>query len=447
MAVRPGFGVAGTEMVRAYNQAPAAFLDAVINGAFQVKEWRSMDDTARKCSKLGLALAGGGPVGGVYEVGAMAALAEALDGVDLTNFDVYVGVSSGAFMAAAVANGMEPAQLARMLVEDESDEVFDPEMLLRPAFGEYLRRVLQVPVLFWSSLRQYLSDPWHLRLVEAFQGLSHAIPAGIFDSAGIDKLLRKLFSVGERSNDFRQLKHQLFIVATDLDTGESLAFGSPGHDDIPISLAVQASAALPGLFPPVRIGERYFVDGALIKTLHASVALHAGAELLICINPLVPFDSQLAAQRPRHEDPTPVPDHLIEGGLPVVLSQTFRAIIHSRMRTGMDRYGHEFAGRDVVLFEPTRDDADMFFTNVFSYRGRRRLCEHAYQRTRSDLYRRRHELRPIFERHGIELNLGVLKDHSRSLLSHKRHPDLAASAGALDSSLGDLEAWLQAQQV
>jgi NTE family protein len=73
-----------------------------------------------------------------------------------------------------------------MLVEDDNDEVFDPEMLLRPAVGEYLRRVLQVPVLFWSSLRQYLSDPWHLRLVEAFQGLSHAIPAGIFNSAGID---------------------------------------------------------------------------------------------------------------------------------------------------------------------------------------------------------------------------------------------------------------------
>ncbi|HOG03708.1 MAG TPA: patatin family protein, partial [Accumulibacter sp.] len=179
---------------------------------------------------------------------------------------------------------------------------------------------------------------------------------------------------------------------------------------------------------------------------HASVALHEGAELVICINPLVPFDARLAAKRPAHENPSPAPEHLVDGGLPVVLSQTFRAIIHSRMRTGMDRYRLEFEGKDVVLFEPTRDDADMFFTNVFSYRGRSRLCEHAYQRTRSDLYRRRHELRPIFERHGIELNLGVLKDHSRSLLSKKRRPDLATSASALDSSLRDLEAWLLAQK-
>jgi NTE family protein len=401
---------------------------------------------ARKRARIGLALAGGGPVGGIYEVGAMAALAEALDGLDFTGFDIYVGVSSGAFISAAVANGLGPAKLARMLVENDTDEVFDPEMLLRPAFGEYLRRALAVPVLFWSSLRQYLSDPWHLRLIETFQGLSHAIPAGVFNSSGIDQLLRRLFSTGGRSNDFRQLKHRLFIVATDLDTGESVAFGSEGHDEVPISVAVQASAALPGLFPPVRIGERYFVDGALIKTLHASVALQQGAELLICINPLVPFDSRLAAKRPLHENRTWAPEHLVDGGLPVVLAQTFRAIIHSRMRTGMDRYRHEFQGRDVVLFEPTRDDADMFFTNVFSYRGRSRLCEHAYQRTRSDLYRRRHELRPIFARHGIELNLGVLKDHSRSLLSHKRRPDLATSASALDASLRDLEVWLEAQK-
>jgi AcrR family transcriptional regulator len=116
------------------------------------------------------------------------------------------------------------------------------------------------------------------------------------------------------------------------------------------------------------------------------------------------------------------------------------------MRTGMDRYRLEFAGADVVLFEPTRDDADMFFTNVFSYRGRSRLCEHAYQRTRKDLYQRRHELQAIFARHGFQLNLGVLKDHTRSLLSRKRRPDLASSASALDSSLATWKRWLQAQK-
>lgn len=399
-----------------------------------------------KSSKIGLALAGGGPVGGIYEVGAMAALAEALNGIDLNALDIYVGVSSGAFIAANVANGLSPALLAEKLVDNASDEVFEAEMLLRPAFKEYLQRLLAMPVLFWSSLREYLSDPWHLGMLEAFQGLTHALPTGIFNGSGIDELLRKLFSSGERSNDFRKLKHRLFIVATDLDSGESVAFGSPGHDDVPISLAVQASAALPGLFPPVRIGDRYYVDGALIKTLHASVALHEGADLVICINPLVPYDSRQAAGKPITKNPTLAPEHLVKGGLPVVLSQTFRAIIHSRMRTGMDRYRLEFEGQDVMLFEPTRDDAEMFFTNVFSYRGRSRLCEHAYQQTRRDLYRRRDELRPMLARHGIELDLAVLKDHRRSLLPRKRRPDLASSASALDASLQDLARWLQTRQ-
>ena len=395
--------------------------------------------------KIALALAGGGPVGGIYEVGAMAALDEALDGADFNDFGIYVGVSSGGFIAAALANGLGPAKLARMLVENDTDEMFDPEMLLRPAFGEYFKRALSVPPLLWGSFRHYLSDPWHLGLFEAFQRLGYAIPAGVFDNTGIDDLLRKLFSAPGRSNDFRKLKHKLFLVATDLDSGESVAFGGAGYDHVPISTAVQASAALPGLFPPVRIDDRYFVDGALIKTLHASVALREGSELVFCINPLVPFDSALAARRPNREHLAHVPEYLVDGGLPVVLSQTFRAIIHSRMRAGMDRYREEFPCADVVLFEPTRDDADMFFTNVFSYSSRRRLCEHAYQRTRTDLYRRRHELAPVFERHGIRLDVSVLKDHRRSLLSHKRRPNLAATSSALDSSLQDLERWLQTQ--
>lgn len=397
-------------------------------------------------SKIGLALAGGGPVGGIYEVGAMAALAEALEGADFNEFDFFVGVSSGSIIAAALANGLRPDTLARMLVENDTDEVFDPEMLLRPAFGEYFKRARSVPPLFWSSLRHYFSDPWHLGLFESFQRLSHALPAGVFDNAGIDQLLRKLFSSAGRSNDFRQLKHKLFLVATDLDSGESVAFGGAGHDDVPISLAVQASAALPGLFPPVKINGHYYVDGALIKTLHASVALREGADLVICINPLVPFDSELAARQAHRKRHVRRPEHLVDGGLPVVLSQTFRAIIHSRMRTGMDRYQHEYEGSDVVLFEPGRDDAEMFFTNVFSYRSRSRLCEHAYQRTRTDLYRRRQELAPIFERHGFHLNLSVLRDHSRSLLSRKRHPDLVSTATALDTSLHDLECWLELQK-
>ena len=394
-------------------------------------------------SKIGLALAGGGPVGGIYEVGAMAALSEALEGLDFNSFDYFVGVSSGGFVAAAVANGMHPGSLARMLVENDTDEMFDPELLLRPALGEYMKRALSVPLLLFSSFRNYFSDPLHTGLFESLQRLSYALPSGIFDNAGVDELLRRMFSAYGRSNDFRELKHKLFLVATDLDSGASVAFGSKGYDDVPISLAVQASAALPGLFPPVNIGGRYFVDGALIKTLHASVALREGADLVICINPLVPFDSAMAARHAHPDARSLAPEHLVDGGLPVVLSQTFRAIIHSRMRTGMARYDLEYKNADVVLFEPKPDDEEMFFTNVFSYSSRSRLCEHAYQNTRSDLYRRRHILGPIFARHGIHLNVPIVCDKSRSLLPEKRRRQLASTIASLDSSLNHLSGWLE----
>lgn len=394
-------------------------------------------------STIGIALAGGGPLGGIYEIGASVALAESIVGLDITRADIFVGVSSGSLVAAAFANGIAPEKLARILVDNDAEEFFDPEMLLRPAFREYFQRALSVPNLLLSAAQSYLGDPFHHGLFESFQRLSRAIPTGLFDNSGIDRVMRGMFARRGRTNDFRKLKHKLFLVATDLDSGESIAFGSPGHDDVPISVAVQASTALPGLFPPVRIGDHYYVDGALIKTLHASVALKEGAELVLCINPLVPFDAELAARRNAHER-----QNLNDGGLPVVLSQTFRAIIHSRMRVGMDRYKHQYSNADVVLFEPTRDDAEMFFTNVFSYRDRRRLCEHAYQRTRIDLYRRRHELKPILERHGLELNLAILKDHRRSLLATSRHrarASLNKTTQALDASLEELQGWLESR--
>ncbi|MBK7238169.1 MAG: patatin-like phospholipase family protein [Sterolibacteriaceae bacterium] len=391
-------------------------------------------------STIGLALAGGGPLGAMYELGALSALAEALEGVDFNALDVYVGVSAGGFIAAGLANGVPPRKLAAMFVESEtSDEPLSPSMLLKPAFREYARRAASVPPLLLNSIWHYISNPLSANFFESFQRLSRAIPTGVFNNAGIDDYLTRLFSAPGRTNDFRDLRHKLFLVATDLDTGESVSFGAPGFDHVPISSAVQASAALPGLFPPVEIEHRYYVDGALKKTLHASVALDYGAKLLLCVNPLVPFDSQLAARRGLPRD-----RKLIEGGLPVVLAQTFRAIIHSRMQVGMSKYDSQYRGADVVLFEPNRDDADMFFTNMFSYSSRRRLSEHAYQKTRAELLRRYDELRPVLERHGVSIRLDVLRDPTRRLLGVSRRSRRPASQAMdatreLASTLADLE--------
>ena len=397
--------------------------------------------------RLGLALAGGGPLGAIYEIGAICALAEALDGVDFNrDIGVYVGVSSGAFIAAGLANGVTPHEMARMFIESETaTEPFDPSLLLRPAFREYLHRAARVPPVLASAVWRIVTRPHQASLMGAFQQLGELLPTGVFDNRKIDDFIAKLFTQGERVNDFRALDRRLVLVATDLDSGAAVQFGQPGFDHIPISTAVQASSALPGLFPPIEIDGRFYVDGALKRTLHASVALEAGMKLVLCVNPLVPF-SQAAKRNPRAHQ------RLVDGGLPAVLSQTFRSIIHSRMQVGMSRYEREFADADVVLFEPHASDADMFYSNIFSYSNRKRLAEHAYQRTRSQLFERRHELEPLFARHGVGLRLDVLKDPDRNLVSAAHHRNrmklvaLSHATDALAECLDDLERWVRARK-
>ena len=392
-----------------------------------------------------VALAGGGPLGGIYEIGALVALSEALDGIDLTACDIHVGVSSGSFFAAGLANGITAREMHEMFIEsDAADDPFEPDLLLRPALGEYASRFAAVPQLLTSATRQYLEDPIAHGFFESFGQLARALPTGLFDNTGLADYLTRLFQAPSRTNDFRKLRHKLFLVATDLDTGAVVPFGAPGWDHVPIARAVTASAALPGLFPPVEIGKKFYVDGVLTKTLHASLALEAGAKLVICVNPLVPFDARAAARTGRAKHRSVARD-----GLPAIMSQMLRTLIRSRMQAGMDRYRHEYPDADVVLFEPDRGDVEMFFTNMFSYSGRRRLCEHAYQKTRADLRHRLKELRPVMARHGIAINEDVLADPRRTLLPRgaklrrRGNGGLGRAAGELGTTLERLEALLK----
>jgi predicted acylesterase/phospholipase RssA len=395
---------------------------------------------------MGLALAGGGPFGAIYEIGTLLALQESLEGVDFNDMGVYVGVSAGSFLSAALANGIPVSEIYGLFIEgSEAEGSLAPEVFMRPAFREYMSRARTVPPLLLHSLWQYAKKPLQASPLESFAALGRAIPTGIFDNDTIHQYLRSVFTAPGRTDDFRDLPHKLYLVATDLDTGESVSFGRPGRDHVPISKAVQASAALPGLFPPVEIDNHDFVDGALRKTLHASEALDDGMKLVICVNPIVPYDASLAAEKGRGPH-----RRLVEGGLPAVLSQTFRAIIHSRMAVGISKYRTQYRDADVVLFEPDPDDSEIFFTNIFGYATRQRLCEHAYRRTRRDLLRRRHELEPVFARHGVRLRLDVLRNESLRPGIHLRQPAgawaaplrLPETAADLRETLVDLRRWI-----
>ncbi|MFC6283166.1 MULTISPECIES: patatin-like phospholipase family protein [Polaromonas] len=375
--------------------------------------------------RIGLALAGGGPLGAIYEIGALCALEESLQGLSFTQLHHYVGVSAGGFIAAGLANGMTPRELCAAFIENDNkaSEVFDPAWLMVPAYGEFLRRSIMLPGLAASALwRATLGGK---SLLNAAEALGPALPTGIFSNDEIDTRLAKLFSKPGRTNDFRKLGARLTLVATNLDNGDAAPFGQPGWDHVPISRAVQASSALPGLFPPVEIDNHYFVDGALKKTMHAGVAMDEGMDLMFCLNPLVPFNAtrtpELAMNQrvmrhglPREKQAIP---RIMSGGLPAVMSQTFRAMIHSRLELGMKHYEHAYPDTDIVLLEPDHRDTDMFLANTFSYGQRREMAEHAYQKTRQMLRSRKTTLSAKLARHGVSLNMEVLDDPKRHLVA------------------------------
>ncbi|TYT23842.1 lectin subunit beta [Luteimonas viscosa] len=375
---------------------------------------------ARRTPRIGLAIAGGGPIGAMYELGALRAIDEAIEGLDLTRLDCYVGVSSGAFLAAGLANRIGTEEMCRGFITGTSDDIgFRPETFLRPNTGEYLRRMARLPALSLAWGRRLAAHPARaLRWSELMARFGGLLPTGMFDNRALERFLHDVLSRRGRSNDFRNLDTDLFVVAVDLDTGEAVRFGEPGWDDVPISKAVQASGALPGLYPPVEINGRHFLDGALRRTMHASTVLERGIDLMIGINPLVPFDASRAPRRSGEAEPL----GLAEGGLPAVLSQTLRTLLQSRMQIGMEKYPQQYPEVDQLVFEPNAGDSELFSINLFSFSARQRVCELAYRNTRADLRARAAELRPVLAAHGLRLREELLADPQRSILDSLQPP-------------------------
>ncbi|MGA0609520.1 patatin-like phospholipase family protein [Caldimonas sp. KR1-144] len=393
----------------------------------------------RRAPRIGLALAGGGPLGAIYEIGALCALEHSIRGWRASEAQAFVGVSAGGFVAAGLANGIGARELCRSFIENEgpSGDVFDPALLMRPAWGEITRRLARLPALAAGAALDHAFG--FASRGQVLQRLGAAVPTGVFSNDAVHEHLARTFSAPGRSNDFRTLARTLVLVAVDLDSSEPALFGRAGFDHVPISRAVQASAALPGLFPPVEIDGRFYVDGALRKTLHASAILDEDLDLLIALNPLVPYAGH--GETAARQGPGAAPARLVDGGLPQVLSQTFRSIIRSRMELGLRRYHTEYPGTDIVLFEPDARDEQIFFTNPFSYSQRRWLAEHAFQATRAQLRARRAELAPTLAKHGLAFSI-ALDDPRAKLLDARPSPRGRAQHALrrLERVLDDLEA-------
>ncbi|MFC5569400.1 patatin-like phospholipase family protein [Lysobacter yangpyeongensis] len=410
--------------------------------SFHTARQRARKASATTPPRIGLAVAGGGPIGGMYELGALRALDEAIEGLDLSRLDCYVGVSSGAFLAAGLANRIGTEELCRIFLTGDSDDVhFRPEAFMRPAFFEYMRRAAALPRLAADWWHELLFSPGllargELRWPDFLTRFGGLVPTGLFDNTEVERFLRDVFTRRGRSNDFRELDSRLFVIAVDLDSGEAVRFGAGQWEDVPISQAIQASAALPGLYPPVEVRGRHFVDGALRRTMHASVVLERGIDLMLGVNPLVAFnsgvDSGVAATSP---------GRLAAGGLPAVLSQTFRTLLQSRMQIGLVKHRQQFPDIDQLIFEPNAQDSELFFTNAFSFANRQRIAEIAYRNVMADLRSRADTLTPMLDAHGLRVRDEVVGDAGRSILDGLApRPRRTETTARLHRALDDVDA-------
>ncbi len=239
--------------------------------------------------KLGLVCAGGGVTGAVYEIGALAALEDRLENASLTDFDVFVGVSAGAYISALLANGVTPALLFRNATRSaEARTDIDDLALFRVNFEEIASRLAKAPFTVMDAAWDYYKNRHETTLTDLVQALGQLLPSGIFHNEGLEAWMRDWLTKDGRTNDFRKLGRTLRIVAVDLDSGNTAAFGCAGHEDVPISQAVAASCAIPGLYRPVQINGVDYIDGGVKKTAHISLAIRERCGLTVCVNPLVP---------------------------------------------------------------------------------------------------------------------------------------------------------------
>ena len=358
----------------------------------------------RKASKTALVLGGGGFTGGVYEIGALRALDLLAVDTTVNQFDVYVGTSAGALIAALAANGVTPEQMMRV-VNDQVPQPFGDvslDMLLRPNYREFVSRGLRLPLHLVGVLRELGKSLPALTPVDLAIALADLLPSGLYTGSGIEEYVHSALSDPDRTDDFRELGCELYLAATDLDTCERIVLGGPGWDDVPISAAVRASAALPMVYQPTRLKDRELVDGGIVSTTNLDIAVEAGAKLIIVVNPLVPYVNDFTKEIPTLFGTRT--RRVSDMGFPKIGYQTFKLLAYQRLHDLAHGWRERYPGVDIVLIEPDTDDELMFQTNILNYRSRLQVARHGFQSVTVKLAADYENLREVAGRHGIEIS-------------------------------------------
>ena len=217
-----------------------------------------------------LVLGVGGIVGRAWTAGLLAGIEERT-GWDFRDCASFTGTSAGSIVAAVLAAGHRPEAPAVERREDGAGAAgrsspFE-ELLatgarftlgaLRPAAGLLLRAAAPAGALARAAM------------------LARA-PRGQMSLADLARRMERL------DVDF---DGRLRIVCVELATGRRTVFGDPGAPPAAVADAVQASCAIPGVFPPIQIDGRDYVDGGVWSPTNLDVAPVQRGEQVLCLNP------------------------------------------------------------------------------------------------------------------------------------------------------------------
>lgn len=316
----------------------------------------------RPATRYALALAGGGVIGGMYEVGALAAIEER---AGAGRFDIYVGCSAGSVVASLIANGIPALDLYRMLDQDLDDPlnfrkgaVYAPTAM-RDAVGQFGRLLWAVGKNAFSGTRGCLPD----MLARAERDM----PAGFFSLSALEQFMRKGYHARGLTNSFDALGRMLLIPAIDLNTAERVVFGRGELRDVAISEAVAASCAIPGFFEPYTIGGRDYVDGGVGFSGHADLAAEAGADVVVVVNPLVPT---LAADG----------DRMRARGVYTIMEQANRIYSQNLLDLGTAVLSYKYPRTEFHLIQPPRT-CTLLFGPSMGFEASRKALRFGYEST------------------------------------------------------------------
>jgi NTE family protein len=302
--------------------------------------------------KVGLVLGAGGIQGGAWLTGGLDALAEET-GWDPTEADYVVGTSAGSMIGALCASGVPPW----FMVAHSRGEVFHgvvdangrPAADADRAAGARFELVRTWPPIGPGSWRLALRTIVNPRRYTPATVATGWIPRGIFSTEALRDTIRRVVPSGWSPHA------NLWVVACDYETGRRVAFGRKGAPEADLADAVAASCAIPGIYHPVTIDRRRYIDGGIYSASNLDLLRAEELDLVICLNPTSTLHP-IRAINPRD-----------------AFNIAFQRA--SGRRLGSEAKKLRAAGAEVVLIQPLREDLQAMGPNLMSPRNRNRVIE------------------------------------------------------------------------